>query len=78
MNDVMHRERARGDFGRFEKKSAELSLVVRRRRVTFASSQWPCGGCHTCWGADGKASIERLCLSLYFEKPFNSKVNIFL
>ena len=26
------------------------------------------------WGADGKASIERLCLSPYVEKPFNSKV----
>ena len=25
-------------------------------------------------GADGKASIERLCLSPYVEKPFNSKV----
>ena len=24
--------------------------------------------------ADGKASIERLCLSPYVEKPFNSKV----
>ena len=31
--------------------------------------------CHTCWGgADGKASIVRLCLSPYVEKPFNSKV----
>ena len=27
-------------------------------------------------GADGKASIERLCLSPYVEKPFNSKVII--
>ena len=25
-------------------------------------------------GADGKASIERLCLSPYVEKPLNSKV----
>ena len=25
-------------------------------------------------GADGKASIERLCLSSYVEKPLNSKV----
>ena len=25
-------------------------------------------------GADGKVSIERLCLSPYVEKPFNSKV----
>ena len=28
-----------------------------------------------CWGGgDGKASIERLCLSPYVEKPLNSKV----
>ena len=61
----------------FEKSQfVELSLAVRRRRVTFASSQWPCGGCHTCWWgqANGKASIERLCLSPYVEKPLNSKV----
>ena len=25
-------------------------------------------------GADGKTGIERLCLSLYIEKPFNSRV----
>ena len=67
---------ARGGFWGFWKKSVELSLVVRRRRVTFASSSWPCGRCHTCWGggADGKASIERLCLSPYVEEPLNSKV----
>ena len=29
---------------------------------------------HKLGGADGKASIERLCLSPYVEKPFNSKV----
>ena len=72
VNDVMHRKRARGILG-ILKKSVVLSLAVRRRRVTFASSQWPCGGCHTCW-ANGKACIERLCLSPYVEKPFNSKV----
>ena len=30
-----------------------------------------CGGCHTCWrggGADEKARIERLCLSLLMSK----------
>ena len=26
------------------------------------------------WGADEKVSIEKLCLSPYVEKPFNSKV----
>ena len=69
------------------KKSVELSSRLGRRRLTFASSpkpdQWPCGGCHTCvcmcvcvcgGVADGKASIQRLCLSPYVEKPFNSKV----
>ena len=34
-----------------------------------------CGRCRTWFGADGKVSIERLCLSLpYVEKPFNSKL----
>ena len=72
VNDVMHWKRARRILGILKKP--ELSLGVRRRRETFASSQWPCGGCHTWGGADGKASIERLCLSSYVEKPFNSKV----
>ena len=71
----MHRKRARRRISGDLKKSVELSLAVRRRRVTFASSQWPCGGYRTCCGeADGKASIERLCLSPYVEKPLNSKV----
>ena len=48
-NDITHQKCAE-DFGGFEKKSEELSLAVRRRRVTFASLQRPCGGCHTCWG----------------------------
>ena len=43
--------------------------------MTFASSQWPCDGCHTWWGgADGKVIIERLCLSLPSVETFNSKV----
>ena len=32
------------------------------------------GATRVGWGADGKASIERLCLSPYVEKPFNSKM----
>ena len=63
----------RGGFWGIWKKSVLLSLAVRRRRVTFASSQWPCGGCHTCWEVDGKANIESLCLSPYVEEPLNSK-----
>ena len=31
-------------------------------------------GRHTCWGADGKASRERLCISLPYDETFNSKV----
>ena len=73
----MHRKRAE-DLGDFEKSQLELSSWLRRRRLTFASSpkpgRWPCGGCSTRFGADGKSSIERLCLSPYGEKPFNSKV----
>ena len=65
---------ARGGFGGFWWKSVELILAVRRRRVTFASSQRPCGGCHTCWGwADGKVIIETLCISLPYVETFNSR-----
>ena len=62
-------------FWRLEKKS-ELGPAVRRIRVTFTCSQWPCCGCHTCCmvGGDGKASIERLCISLPYVETFNSKV----
>ena len=50
-------------------------FCLGRRRLTFACSPWPCGGCHTCFGeGDGKVSIERMYLSPYFGKPFNSKV----
>ena len=62
----------------FWEKSVELSSWLGRRRLTFACSlkpgQWPCGGCHTWFGADGKVSIERWYLSPYVEKPFNWKV----
>ena len=42
--------------------------------MTFASSPWPCSGCHTWFEGDGKGTIERLCLSPYVEEPLNSKV----
>ena len=47
-----------------------------RKKVDFQSSPRPCSVCRAWWGggADGKVSIERLCLSSYVEKPFNSKV----
>ena len=64
-----------GSMGWGLRKVSWLSLAVRRRRrVTFASSPWPCGGCHTWFGADGKVSIEKWYLSPYVEKPLNSKV----
>ena len=78
VNDDMHRKRGGRILG-ILKKSVELSSWLGRRRLTFASSPKPglrpCGGCHACWGwgADGKASTERLCLFPYVE-TFNSKV----
>ena len=51
-----------------------MSSCLGRRRLTFASSPWLCGGCHTWFGADGKVSIKRWYLSPYVEKSFNSKV----
>ena len=66
----------RGGFWGIWKKSVSWVLRSGEEGSTFASSQWPCGGCHTFFlgGADGKTSIERLCLSPYVEKPLNSKV----
>ena len=52
-------------FGRFE-KSQLVEFLAQKKTVDFRG--------RTCWrGADGKVSIERLCLSPYVEKPFNSK-----
>ena len=63
------------DFGDFEEIS-ELRNAVGRRRVTFASLQWPFGGCHTCWGVGRWKSQTRMnmYLSPYVEEPLNSKV----
>ena len=61
----------RGGFGKFWKKSIELSLAVRRRRVTFACSPRPCGRCHTRWKSQNRKNVY---LSPYVEEPFNSKV----
>ena len=49
----------------------ELSLAFRRRRMTFACSPRPCGGCHMYWWGRWKSQVY---LSPYVEKPFNSKV----
>ena len=71
----MHRKRARRIWG-ILKKSVELSLAVRRRRVTFACSLRPCGGYHTCWGWGRWKSQNRknVYLSPNVEEPLNSKV----
>ena len=71
-SDVTHRKRGL----RFE--NCQLGFSVRGRPVDFRGwpkpGQWPCGRCHTWFGADGKVRIERWYLSPYVEKPLNSKV----
>ena len=72
-------------FWEIFKKSVELKLDTRRVGMRPASGEdsWfslargdLCGGCHTCWwrGADKKATIERMCISLPYVETFNSKV----
>ena len=72
----MHRKRAWRILG-ILKKSVEVRTRLRTGRVDFQSPLRPdefvCYGCHTCWEADGKASIERLCISLPYVETFNSK-----
>ena len=74
-----HAPEARGGFLGFW-KSQLVEFCLGRRRLAFACSpkpgQWPCGGCHKCWGwGDGKVITERLWISLpYVEEPLNSKV----
>ena len=73
-----HAPEARRGFGGLW-KSQLVEFYLGRRRLAFACSpkpgQWPCGGCHTCWGGgDGKVIIERLCISLPYVETFKSKV----
>ena len=57
------------------KKISWVEFCLGRRRLAFTSSWRPCGGCRTRRGADGKARIERMRISLpYVEEPLNSKV----
>ena len=65
VSDIMHRKCGL----RFEKSQlVEIETGVK-------PDEFVCYGCRTWWWeADGKVSIERLCLSPYVEKPFNSKV----
>ena len=74
-------ERACGGFGGFWRKSVSwiflseeevwLSLARRSQASGLVVGATRVGW---GWGTDGKASLERLCLSPYVEKPFNSKV----
>ena len=65
MSDVTHWKRGL----KFE-KSQLVEIETWARRDEFVRY-----GRRACWGADGKVSIERLCLSLpSVQKPFNSKV----
>ena len=77
VNDDMHRKRARRIWGDL-RKVRELSsaskkdgwLSLARRGLVSGARVLGWGGV----GSDGNVSIGRLCLSLYVEKPLNSKV----
>ena len=79
VNVVMHRKCAREDLGGFWRKTVELSPASEEDGLTFACSPKPgqVALCrvHTWFGGDGKASIERLSVSPYVEKPFKLKGN---
>ena len=69
VSDVTHQKRGL----RFE-KSQLVKFWGRRKKVDFRLLAEALRWVRTCWGADGKASIERWYLSPYVKKPFNSKV----
>ena len=77
VNDVMHRKRARRILGIWEKwESWELDSEHEGSifGACWGQTNLCAMGATRVVGGDGKASIERLCLSPYVEKPFNSKV----
>ena len=55
-------------------RKALVEFCRREKKVDFRLLAEALRRVRTWWGADGKVSIERLCLSPYVEKPFNSKV----
>ena len=66
-------------LGDFEKNQfVELRTGHRTRRVDFRGSLRPDEfaryGRRTRWGADEKARIERMCISIPYVETFNSKV----
>ena len=70
---------ARRILGDLKKSVSRVETCRGRRRLAFASSLGLGQVLHEMWGggADEKARIERLCLSLspYVEEPLNSKGN---
>ena len=65
----------RGGFGGDLKRVSLLSLAVGRRRVTFVSSQWPRGGCHTCCGGRWKSQHRKIVPLSLCRKTFKLKGN---
>ena len=72
-----HAPEERGGFGEILKKSVSWDeTCVGGRRLVFACSQRPLWRVpHMLgWGAEEKARIERMCISLPYVETFNSKV----
>ena len=59
VNDVMHWKHVRRIWG-ILKKVTRVESCLRRRQLTFASSQWPCGGCHMWVGGSQHRTIVPL------------------
>ena len=55
------------DLGDLKKKSVSW-ILVSEEDGWLSGSPRPCGRCHTWFGADGKVSIERMCISLLMSK----------
>ena len=68
---------ARGGFGWGVEESQLVESCCTRKKGNFrllAETLWRVPHVLGCGRIDGKASIERLCLSPYVEKSFNSTV----
>ena len=59
---------AHGEFWEFWRKLVELKTGHQTGRVNFRLLAEALGRCRTRWGADEKASIERMCVSLLMLK----------
>ena len=72
VNDISHRKCTRRILGILKKSVSRVLRSEEKGWLSLAHSGFVAGA--TCVGEDGKASIERLCLSPYVKKPLNSKV----